>query len=38
MSMPYRNLAKMNEETREALMSQAEQFLEKLEPTKGDYY
>ena len=38
MSMPYRNLAKMDDDTRGALMQQAESFLGKLEPTKGSYY
>ena len=38
MSMPYRNLAKMDKETREALMSQAEGFLAKLVPSKGEYF
>jgi deoxyribodipyrimidine photolyase-related protein len=38
MSMPYRNLAKMDDETRTALMSQAESFLSKLKPSQGDYF
>jgi len=38
MSMPYRNLAKMDEEVRESLIAQAESFLTKLQPTKGDYF
>jgi len=38
MSMPYRNLAKMDAETRQALIEQAESFLAKLEPTKGNYH
>ena len=38
MSMPYRNLAKMDEDVREGLIAQADTFLKSLEPTKGDYY
>ena len=38
MSMPYRNLAKMDKETREALMSQADGFLATLVSTKGAYF
>ena len=38
MSMPYRNLAKMDDETRTALMSQAESFLSKLKSSQGDYF
>lgn len=38
MSMPYRNLAKMDDNIRTALLEQAESFLSKLERTKGDYY
>lgn len=38
MSMPYRNLAKMDVKTHKALMTQAKNFLDKLEPTKGNYF
>jgi len=38
MSMPYRNLAKMDEDVRNGLIAQADTFLTSLEPTKGDYY
>ena len=38
MSMPYRNLAKMDEDVRDGLIAQADRFLTSLEPTKGDYY
>ena len=38
MSMPYRNLAKMDEDVRDGLIAQADTFLTSLEPTKGDYY
>ena len=38
MSMPYRNLAKMDEDVRDGLIAQADTFLASLEPTKGDYY
>ena len=38
MSMPYRNLAKMDDEVRQDLMNQADSFLASLEPTKGDYF
>jgi len=38
MSMPYRNLAKMDEDVRDGLIAQADTFLKSLEPTKGDYY
>ncbi len=38
MAMPYRNLAKMDEETRKALKQQAETFLNNLRPTQGNYF
>ena len=38
MSMPYRNLTKMDDDVRQSLMEQAENFLAKLEPTRGDYF
>ena len=37
MSMPYRNLAKMDDDVRQSLMCQAESFLAKLQPAKGKY-
>lgn len=38
MSMPYRNLAKMDAEVREGLMAKADNFLESLQPTKATYF
>jgi len=38
MAMPYRNLSKMDEDTRKELMVQAENFLGSLSPTEGDYF
>lgn len=38
MSMPYRNLAKMDADVRQGLMKQAEVFLYNLQPTEGDYF
>jgi len=38
MAMPYRNLSKMDENTRKDLMVQAENFLGSLSPTEGDYF
>ncbi|WP_026940601.1 cryptochrome/photolyase family protein [Hellea balneolensis] len=38
MAMPYRNLAKMDQEKREALITQADTFLDNLMPTEGTYF
>ena len=38
MSMPYRNLAKMDEDIRKSLMKTADSILSKLEATKGNYF